>query len=51
MFAYKELSYKTQHPRIPEAVTVLLLALRVSTFPNLNYKLYLLMVFDYYIRL
>ncbi|XP_077268633.1 putative Rho GTPase-activating protein CG5521 isoform X2 [Temnothorax americanus] len=28
MFAYKELSYKTQHPRIPEAVTVLLLALR-----------------------
>ncbi|XP_070513115.1 probable Rho GTPase-activating protein CG5521 isoform X5 [Cardiocondyla obscurior] len=30
MFAYKELSYKTQHPRIPEAVTVLLLALRSS---------------------
>ncbi|XP_072745344.1 probable Rho GTPase-activating protein CG5521 isoform X7 [Anoplolepis gracilipes] len=28
MFAYKELSYKTQHPRVPEAVTVLLLALR-----------------------
>ncbi|KAL6448716.1 hypothetical protein ACFW04_000500 [Cataglyphis niger] len=28
IFAYKELSYKTQHPRIPEAVTVLLLALR-----------------------
>ncbi|KAL6448719.1 hypothetical protein ACFW04_000500 [Cataglyphis niger] len=30
IFAYKELSYKTQHPRIPEAVTVLLLALRAS---------------------
>jgi len=30
MFVYKELSYRTQHPRIPEAVTVLLLALRVS---------------------
>ncbi|XP_011868828.1 PREDICTED: probable Rho GTPase-activating protein CG5521 isoform X6 [Vollenhovia emeryi] len=30
MFVYKELSYKTQHPRIPEAVTVLLLALRSS---------------------
>ncbi|XP_018351376.1 PREDICTED: probable Rho GTPase-activating protein CG5521 isoform X5 [Trachymyrmex septentrionalis] len=30
MFVYKELSYKTQHPRIPEAVTVLLLALRAS---------------------
>ncbi|XP_029168215.1 probable Rho GTPase-activating protein CG5521 isoform X8 [Nylanderia fulva] len=30
MFAYKELSYKTQHPRVPEAVTVLLLALRAS---------------------
>ncbi|KAL2743909.1 ral GTPase-activating protein subunit alpha-1 isoform X1 [Vespula maculifrons] len=30
MFAYRELSCKNQHPRIPEAVTVLLLALRVS---------------------
>ncbi|XP_029671888.1 ral GTPase-activating protein subunit alpha-1 [Formica exsecta] len=30
IFAYKELSYKTQHPRVPEAVTVLLLALRAS---------------------
>ncbi|XP_035724570.1 probable Rho GTPase-activating protein CG5521 isoform X8 [Vespa mandarinia] len=28
MFAYRELSCKNQHPRIPEAVTVLLLALR-----------------------
>ncbi|XP_076666780.1 putative Rho GTPase-activating protein CG5521 isoform X8 [Andrena cerasifolii] len=28
MFAYKELCYKNQHPRIPEAITVLLLALR-----------------------
>ncbi|RLU22901.1 hypothetical protein DMN91_005179 [Ooceraea biroi] len=30
MFVYKELSYRTQHPRVPEAVTVLLLALRAS---------------------
>ncbi|XP_014469000.1 PREDICTED: probable Rho GTPase-activating protein CG5521 isoform X4 [Dinoponera quadriceps] len=30
MFVYKELSYKTQHQRIPEAVNVLLLALRAS---------------------
>ncbi|XP_048508404.1 probable Rho GTPase-activating protein CG5521 isoform X7 [Athalia rosae] len=28
MFVYRELSYKTQHTRVPEAVTVLLLALR-----------------------
>ncbi|XP_020286965.1 probable Rho GTPase-activating protein CG5521 isoform X8 [Pseudomyrmex gracilis] len=28
MFVYKELCYKTQHPKVPEAVTVLLLALR-----------------------
>ncbi|XP_012254870.2 probable Rho GTPase-activating protein CG5521 isoform X5 [Athalia rosae] len=30
MFVYRELSYKTQHTRVPEAVTVLLLALRAS---------------------
>nr|XP_050868068.1 probable Rho GTPase-activating protein CG5521 isoform X6 [Vespula vulgaris] len=30
MFAYRELSCKNQHPRIPEAVTVLLLALRAT---------------------
>lgn len=30
MFVYRELCYKNQHPRIPEAVTVLLLALKVS---------------------
>ncbi|XP_076233840.1 putative Rho GTPase-activating protein CG5521 isoform X7 [Calliopsis andreniformis] len=30
MFAYRELCYKNQHPRIPEAVTVLLLALRAN---------------------
>ncbi|XP_015178189.1 PREDICTED: probable Rho GTPase-activating protein CG5521 isoform X3 [Polistes dominula] len=30
MFVYRELSYKNQHPRIPEAVTVLLLALRAT---------------------
>ncbi|XP_043582823.1 probable Rho GTPase-activating protein CG5521 isoform X7 [Bombus pyrosoma] len=28
MFVYRELCYKNQHPRIPEAVTVLLLALK-----------------------
>ncbi|XP_076637499.1 putative Rho GTPase-activating protein CG5521 isoform X6 [Colletes latitarsis] len=30
MFVYRELCYKNQHPRIPESVTVLLLALRAS---------------------
>ncbi|XP_017795998.1 PREDICTED: ral GTPase-activating protein subunit alpha-1 [Habropoda laboriosa] len=30
MFVYRELCYKNQHSRIPEAVTVLLLALRAS---------------------
>ncbi|XP_026674895.1 probable Rho GTPase-activating protein CG5521 isoform X9 [Ceratina calcarata] len=30
MFVYKELCYKNQHSKIPEAVTVLLLALRAS---------------------
>ncbi|XP_014609505.1 PREDICTED: ral GTPase-activating protein subunit alpha-1 isoform X3 [Polistes canadensis] len=30
MFVYRELSYKNRHPRIPEAVTVLLLALRAT---------------------
>ncbi|OAD60384.1 hypothetical protein WN48_05683 [Eufriesea mexicana] len=30
MFVYRELCYKNQHPRIPEAVTVLLLALKAS---------------------
>ncbi|XP_050487211.1 ral GTPase-activating protein subunit alpha-1 isoform X6 [Bombus huntii] len=30
MFVYRELCYKNQHPRIPEAVTVLLLALKAT---------------------
>ncbi|XP_015587095.1 ral GTPase-activating protein subunit alpha-1 isoform X3 [Cephus cinctus] len=30
MFVYRELSYRTRHPRVPEAVTVLLLALRAT---------------------
>ncbi|XP_012145628.1 putative Rho GTPase-activating protein CG5521 isoform X6 [Megachile rotundata] len=30
MFVYRELCYKNQHPRIPESVTVLLLALRAN---------------------
>ncbi|KAG7202596.1 hypothetical protein KM043_009788 [Ampulex compressa] len=30
MFVYRELCHKIQHPRIPEAVTVLLLALRAT---------------------
>ncbi|XP_076166660.1 putative Rho GTPase-activating protein CG5521 isoform X7 [Ptiloglossa arizonensis] len=30
MFVYRELCFKNQHPRIPESVTVLLLALRAS---------------------
>ncbi|KAK0164383.1 hypothetical protein PV328_003019 [Microctonus aethiopoides] len=33
MFAYRELCFKTQHPRVPEAVTVLLQALR-ATHPS-----------------
>ncbi|XP_066587129.1 probable Rho GTPase-activating protein CG5521 isoform X2 [Prorops nasuta] len=30
MFVYRELSYKTQHPKIPEAIKVLLQALRAT---------------------
>ena len=30
MFVYRELSYKSQHRTVPEAIMVLLLALRVS---------------------
>ena len=43
MFAYRELSHNTLHPRVPEAITVLLQALRVrqNTFVKKLHSVYI----------